>query len=83
MQTNEYLVMFSNEGEVEVSVKLDGIAGRISSRRMRADEVTKLISPDGCGFVSSLTVDEWPVVVKKYEVDPINGKLIIHAKHPS
>lgn len=80
MQEKEYLVLFSNDGEIEIDVKLNGSFGAIASRRMRPAEITNIISDDGGGFASELTIDEWPIVVKKYEINPQNNHLIIHAE---
>jgi hypothetical protein len=46
---------------------------------MTPSEISCLITEDGESFVKNLTIDEWPVEVQKYEINPSKNTLIIHA----
>ena len=80
MNFPEYLVLFSNKGTMDVQVSFEDHEGNISSRKMRAKEISVLISPDGNGFHTQMTFDDWPFVITKYEIEPAENKLTIFAK---
>ncbi len=79
MKLREYLSLFSNQGNIEVRVNLKGSNGIVSTRKMTPSEISCLITEDGESFVKNLTIDEWPVEVQKYEINPSKNTLIIHA----
>lgn len=80
MEPNEYLCLFSNSGNIKVSVKFKDHCGFIAYRQMRASEIKKLVSPKGKGFLTEMTFDDWPCEVYQYEIDPIANKLTIFAR---
>lgn len=79
MKLREYLSLFSNQGNIEVRVNLKGSNGIVNTRKMTPSEISCLITEDGESFVKNLTIDEWPVEVQKYEINPSKNTLIIHA----
>jgi hypothetical protein len=80
MTLPEYLVLFSNEGPVNVDVNFEEHDGSISNRKMRPNEIAALISTNGKGFHSKMTFDDWPFAVTKYEIDPARNQLTIFAR---
>lgn len=80
MNLPEYLVLFSNEGTVDVKVTFEDHDGSIASRKMRPNEIATLISTNGKGFHTQMTFDDWPFVITKYEIEPALNKLTIVAK---
>ena len=80
MNFPEYLVLFSNQGTIDVRVTFEDHEGSISSRKMSPKEISVLISPDGKGFHTQLTFDDWPFVITKYEINPAENKLTIFVR---
>jgi len=80
MNLPEYLVLFSNEGTIDIQVKFEDHDGSISSRKMRPKEISALVSMNGKGFHTRMTFDDWPFVITKYEIEPESNKLIIVAR---
>lgn len=75
----EYLGMFSNDGEIKVIVRFRGYAGRIPDRRMKPQEICKILDDKG-SFVENMTFDEHPFLIEKFEIDPKRKRLVIFAK---
>jgi hypothetical protein len=80
MIPNEYLCMFSNEGDITVRVKFKDHDGFIANRQMNASEIKQLVSPKGKGFLTAMTFDDWPCEVYQYKIDPIANRLTIFAR---
>lgn len=80
MKFPEYLVLFSNEGTIDVEVNFEDHDGSIACRKMRPKEVAALISTNGKGFHTQMTFDDWPFVITKYEIEPAANKLTIVAR---
>ena len=79
MNLPEYLVLFSNEGIIDVEVNFENHDGCIASRKMKPNEITALISTNGNSFHAQMTFDDWPFVITKYEIEPALNKLTIVA----
>lgn len=80
MNFPEYLVLFSNNGTTDIQVSFEDHDGSISSRKMSPKEISHLILPDGKGFHSQMTFDDWPFVITKYQIEPAENKLTIFAR---
>ena len=80
MTIPEYLVLFSNEGTIDVEVNFEDHDGSIAVRKMKPKEIAALISTNGKGFHRQMTIDDGPFVITKYEIDPVLNKLTIVAK---
>lgn len=80
MTLPEYLVLFSNEGCIDVSVKFDDSDAMIPPKKMKPQELEALVATEGVGFHQRMTFDEHPFAIQKYEIDPIKNKLIIFAR---
>ncbi len=80
MNLPEYLVLFSNQGTVDVQVRFEDHDGSVSNRKMSPKEISVLISPDGRGFHTQMTFDDWPFAITKYEIDPAENKLTLFAR---
>jgi hypothetical protein len=76
----EYLTLFSGNGSFCVKVEFKGFNGKVAEQLMECDEIGKLISPETGKFFTELTFDEHPFQIYKYEIDPINERLIIKAR---
>lgn len=79
-ELNEYLTLFSNRGKMKVQVKFQGFNGTVVAQTMEPEEIARLVSKDGSGFLTQMTFDEWPFEVYKYEIDPIKSILTIRAR---
>jgi hypothetical protein len=80
MAETEYLTLFSRTGELQVHVKFKDFSGTVASLRMSPEEILKLISPIDGQFLSKMSFDEWSFEVYKYEIDPLNKVVTIHAR---
>lgn len=80
MLLNEYLLLFSNKGTTKVQVKFKDFDGTVATQSMEAREIAKLVSPDSGEFLTSMTFDELPFEVYKYEIDPIKNTLTIRVR---
>ena len=80
MNLPEYLVLFSNEGTIDVEVKFEDHDASIGSRKMMPKEIAALISKNGKCFCSQMTFDDWPLMITKYEIEPALNKLTIVAR---
>ncbi len=76
----EYLTLFSNTGNIKVVVKFKDQSGSIASQIMQAEEFKHFISDDRQEFMKSLTFDEHPFEVAKYEIEPIKNRLTLHVR---
>ncbi|MDY0275719.1 MAG: hypothetical protein RBR42_09850 [Desulfomicrobium sp.] len=77
---NEYLLLFSNFGKIQVNVKFEDDGGFITSMKMNPIEITKLISPINGQFFSEMTFDDYPFEVYKYKINPLKKTLTIHVR---
>lgn len=80
MNSKEYLTLFSNTGNIDVSVRFKDHDGSVSNVSMEATELSKLVDPESGEFLKAMSFDEWPFEILKYEVDPVRNRLIITAK---
>ena len=80
MNLPEYLVLFSDEGTIEVEVKFEDHDGSIPSKKIRPKEIAALISEDSKGFHTQMTFDDWLFMITKYEIDPALNKVTIVAR---
>lgn len=80
MTLPEYLILFSNEGCIDVSVKFDDDDLMIPPKKMRPQELAVLVATEGGGFHQRMTFDEHSFAIRKYEIDPIKNKLTIFAR---
>jgi len=80
MNLPEYLVLFSNEGTIDVEVDFEDHDGTVSGRKMSPKEIAALISKNGKGFHTQMTFDESPFVITKYGIEPALNKLTITAR---
>ncbi len=80
MKLNEYLLLFSNEGATKVQVKFKDFDGTVVTQSMEPREIVRLVSPENGKFMTSMTFDEWPFEVYKYEIDPIKDIVTIRAR---
>lgn len=80
MNFPEYLSLFSNKGIVDIQVVFEDHAGSVSSRKMSPKEISFLITQDGKGFHKTMTFDDWPFMITKYEIEPAENKLTVFAK---
>lgn len=76
----EYLLLFSNQGPIEVSVKFKGSNATISNKSMRPEEIRMLIAPDTGQFIKEMTFDGHPAQIKKIEILPSINKIVIQAQ---
>ena len=77
----KYSNLFSNSGPIKVIVKLTGFDGKISNQRMHAEEFMALLNEEHAGrFATSMLFDERQFEITKYEINPIQNKLVISAK---
>lgn len=83
MNFPEYLVLFSNEGPINVKVKFKESDTFIPNREMNAAEISQLISQDKQGFLTQMTFDECCFDIEKYEINPVKKLLTIFARLPS
>ena len=81
MNLPEYLVLFSNEGTIDVHVKFEESGVSIAVRKMKPKEISVLISKDGKGFYNHMTFDDHRFAICKYEIDPIKDRLTILTKN--
>lgn len=80
MNLPEYLVLFSNEGVIDVRVKFEDYEGSVQTKKMSPQEIAVLISDDGLGFHSRMTFDDSPFAIRKYEIDPAKNQLTIFVR---
>ncbi len=73
----EYLELFSNHGDIKVTVKFKNTKAFIAPQSMFAEEVQKLITNDG--FQTQLRFDDHPFDIQKYEINPNTKTLVITA----
>jgi hypothetical protein len=71
MNLPEYLVLFSNEGVIDVSVKFEDSDAMIAARKMQPQELVSLVATEGFGFHQRMAFDEHTYSIRKYEIDPI------------
>ena len=83
MNLPEYLVLFSNNGTIDVHVNFEKNGVSIAVRKMEPSEISVLISKAGKGFYKQMTFDEHPYAICKYEIDPQNDRLTIVVKEIS
>ena len=76
----EYLLLFSNQGSIEVSVSFKGSKAIISNKKMHPEEISQLIDRCTGQFIKEMTFDERPAQIKKIEMLPCTNKLVIHAQ---
>lgn len=77
---SEYLSLFSNTGPITICVRFKNFDGKVADQTMKAHEIVKIVSPQSDSFAKSMTFDEWPFEVYKYEIDPIKNLLTILAR---
>lgn len=75
MGVPEYFSLFSSEGDFSVEARLRGGVS-VAGRRLGAEALASLLKAPPC----SLTFDEHPHEVLRYEIDPTHKKLVIHAR---
>lgn len=80
MKLLEYLVLFSNDGVIDVRVEFEDHDGSVATRKMSPQKISALVSADGKGFHTQMTFDDWPFVIRKYEINPIKNQLTIFAR---
>lgn len=79
MTVPEYLMLFSGQGDINVIVRLKDHNGSMVDRRMMAEEIKSLLSPDGTSFHRLMTFDGYLFNVHKYEIDVVRNRLTIFA----
>ena len=79
MSAPEYFSLFSESGEFSVEVKFLG-EGFVAPRCSTAHDISRLINPKTGRFYVAMTFDDHLFEIYKYEIDPINKKLIICAR---
>lgn len=79
MSAPEYFSLFSESGEFSVEVRFKG-EGFVASRSATAHDISQLIDPETGRFYVAMTFDDHLFEIYKYEIDPINKKLIICAR---
>jgi len=77
MEIPEYLMLFSNDGDFDISVKFKDHPGSITNKKMTADEIVNLIHPHNRNFYTEMRFDDWLFEIYKYQIDPINKKITI------
>lgn len=82
MKPTEYLLLFSNSGTTKIIVKLKDFDGTVATQTMEPSEIIRLTSPESGEFLKTMSFDDWPFEVYKYEIDPIKNTLTIHARKP-
>lgn len=75
MGTSEYFSLFASEGDFSVEARLQG-SGKVAGRRADVGVLSSLLKTPPC----TLTFDEHPHDVVRYEIDPTNKTLLIHAR---
>lgn len=75
MRSAEYFSLFASEGDFSVEARLQG-SGAVAGRRADAGALSSLLKAPPC----SLTFDDHPHDVVRYEIDPTNKRLLIHAR---
>jgi len=80
MEIPEYLMLFSNKGDIRVEVEFINHKSKIINSKMISSEITKLIDPQTHQFYTEMRFDEKPFKIYRYTIDPIKKKIIIVAK---
>ena len=80
MPLNEYLLLFSNSGETKVQVKFKDFDGFVATQTMAPTEIVRLVSQENGKFLKTMTFDERPFEIYKYEIDPIRNALTIRVR---
>jgi hypothetical protein len=83
MPLSEYLLLFSNRGETKVQVKFKNFDGFVATQTMAPSEIVRLVSEENGKFLKTMTFDEWPFEIYRYEIDPIRNTLTIRARKQS
>lgn len=81
MNYPEYLSLFSDAGEFEVSVEFKG-DGFMPSRRATAAEIMQLLDVETGAFRTAMTFDEHLYEIYKYNIDPIKSKITLSVRAP-
>jgi len=76
----EYLILFSNTGNIDVEVKFKDHQGSVANVKMTTDEIVKLIDPRSHEFYTEMKFDDWLFEICKYQIDPLNRKITIMAR---
>ena len=76
----EYLTLFSNTGEINVSVFFKDFTGQVSDKKMQPNEISKLLDSKTGRFITKLYFDGWPFSINSIKIDMVKNKLIITAK---
>lgn len=79
-QQDEYLALFSNTGDISVSVKFKDFEGIIADQKMEPIEIDKLIDHRTGKFLTRLTFDGWPFEVYLHQLDLVKKRLVIMAR---
>jgi hypothetical protein len=58
METPEYLMLFSKDGDFKIDVKFKDHQGTVTHLAMNANEIGKLINPSTGVFYTEMTFDE-------------------------
>lgn len=80
MSALEYLQLFSGNGDIKVRVKFKRFDGVIGDQRMTPHEIKRLVSTENEEFISNMLFDEMLFDISRYEIDPQNKVLTIHAE---
>ena len=75
MGISEYFSLFTSEGDFSVEARLQG-SGTVAGRRADVGVLSSWLKTPPC----TLTFDEHPHDVVRYEIDPTNKRLLIHAR---
>ena len=77
MEIPEYLMLFSNNGNININVKFKDHKGSVAKLTMTSDEIVKLINPSNGEFYTEMRFDDWLFEIYKYQIDPLKKKLTI------
>ncbi|AZG13242.1 hypothetical protein [Cupriavidus pauculus] len=80
MDYPEYLSLFANEGDYDVTVSFRDKCQVVAKRQTTASEFLQIVSEANGGFRDRMTFDEWPFEIYKYQIDLANRHITLYAR---
>ena len=76
----EYLALFSNSGNLVIKVLFKDSDSSIREQRLNANEIQKLVSPDGKLFVPKMRFDDHLADIEKVDIFVSENRIVLHAR---
>lgn len=80
MPVPEYLMLLEDSGDVKVTVKFKDNSLSISDFSISWQNVARFLDPESGRPYSSMTFDEHPFEIERYEVNPWKNTVTIFTK---